>query len=78
MTFEQIVDQALEMVRRRGQVSYRMIKRQFHLDDDVLEDLKEEILYYYFVSCDSKRYPSIKQEDSHECACQSQHASRVG
>jgi len=45
MTFEEIVDQALEMVRRRGQVSYRMIKRQFDLDDDVLEDLKEEILY---------------------------------
>jgi hypothetical protein len=45
MTFEEIVDQAIEMVRRRGQVSYRMIKRQFDLDDDVLEDLKEEILY---------------------------------
>ena len=45
MKFEEIVDQAIEMVRRRGQVSYRMIKRQFHLDDDVLEDLKEEILY---------------------------------
>ena len=45
MTFEDIVDQALEMVRRRGQVSYRMIKRQFDLDDDVLEDLKEELLY---------------------------------
>ena len=45
MTFEDIVDQAIEMVRRRGQVSYRMIKRQFHLDDDVLEDLKEELLY---------------------------------
>ena len=45
MTFEEIVDQAIEMVRRRGQVSYRMIKRQFDLDDDVLEDLKEELLY---------------------------------
>ena len=45
MTFEEIVDQAIEMVRRRGQVSYRMIKRQFDLEDDVLDDLKEEILY---------------------------------
>jgi class 3 adenylate cyclase len=45
MTFEEIVDQAIEMVRRRGQVSYRMLKRQFALDDAGFEDLKDEILY---------------------------------
>jgi class 3 adenylate cyclase/predicted ATPase len=45
MTFEEIVDQAIEMVRRRGQVSYRMLKRQFDLDDASFEDLKDEILY---------------------------------
>ena len=45
MTFEEIVDQAIEMVRRRGQVSYRMLKRQFALDDTGFEDLKDEILY---------------------------------
>ena len=45
MTFEEIVDQAIDMVRRRGQVSYRMLKRQFALDDTGFEDLKDEILY---------------------------------
>ena len=45
MTFEEIVDQAIEMVRRRGQVSYRMLKRQFDLDEASFEDLKDEILY---------------------------------
>ncbi len=45
MTFEEIVDQAVEMVRRRGQVSYRMLQRQFDLDDDSLEDLKDELLF---------------------------------
>jgi class 3 adenylate cyclase len=45
MTFEEIVDQAIDMVRRRGQVSYRMLKRQFALDDAGFEDLKDEILY---------------------------------
>jgi class 3 adenylate cyclase len=45
MTFEEIVDQAIEMVRRRGQVSYRLLKRQFALDDASFEDLKDEILY---------------------------------
>src|SRR5215470_16250394 len=32
------------MLRRRGRVSYRALKVQFHLDDDLLEILKEEIV----------------------------------
>ncbi|MEE8303073.1 MAG: adenylate/guanylate cyclase domain-containing protein, partial [Candidatus Tectomicrobia bacterium] len=45
MTFEEIVDQTLDMVRRRGRMSYRMLKRQFDLDDETLDDLVEELLY---------------------------------
>jgi class 3 adenylate cyclase len=45
MTFEEIVDQVIEMVRRRGQVSYRMLKRYFDFDDETLEDLKDELLF---------------------------------
>jgi hypothetical protein len=45
MTFEEIVDQALAMLQRRGRVTYRMLKRQFNLDDDTFEDLKDELLY---------------------------------
>jgi len=44
MTFEEIVDQALAMLERRGRVAYRTLKRQFQLDDDALEDLKIEII----------------------------------
>jgi class 3 adenylate cyclase len=44
MTFEEIVDQALAMLQRRGRVTYRALKRQFQLDDDALEDLKAEII----------------------------------
>ncbi len=44
MTFEEILDQALAMLQRRGRVTYRALKRQFHLDDDALEDLKAEII----------------------------------
>jgi hypothetical protein len=40
MTFEEIVDRALAMLQRRGRVAYRMLKRQFNLDDDALDDLK--------------------------------------
>src|SRR5262245_23795550 len=42
MNFEEILDHAIAMLQRRGRVTYRTLKRQFQLDDDVLEDLKEE------------------------------------
>src|SRR5512132_1989741 len=44
MTFEEILDQAIAMLQRRGRVSYRALKRQFDLDDAYLADLKAEII----------------------------------
>jgi class 3 adenylate cyclase/tetratricopeptide (TPR) repeat protein len=44
MTFEEIVDQAIAMLQRRGRVAYRTLKRQFQLDDEALDDLKTEII----------------------------------
>ena len=40
VTFEEVVDQAIAMLQRRGRVTYRMLKRQFQLDDAALEDLR--------------------------------------
>jgi class 3 adenylate cyclase len=45
MTFEEILDQALAMLQRRGRVTYRMLQRQFQLDDDTLADLLAELRY---------------------------------
>ncbi len=45
MTFEELLDQVIALLQRRGRVTYRTLKRQFQLDDDILEDLKEELLY---------------------------------
>ena len=45
MNFEEILDHAIAMLQRRGRVTYRTLKRQFQLDDEALEDLKEEIIY---------------------------------
>jgi class 3 adenylate cyclase/tetratricopeptide (TPR) repeat protein len=45
MTFEEMLDQAMAMLQRRGRVTYRALKLQFSLDDDHLEALKDEILY---------------------------------
>jgi hypothetical protein len=32
------------MLQRRGRVTYRLLKRQFDLDDRALEDLKLELI----------------------------------
>jgi class 3 adenylate cyclase/predicted ATPase len=44
MDFFVVVDQVIELLRRRGRVSYRALRVQFNLDDEVLEALKAEII----------------------------------
>jgi class 3 adenylate cyclase/tetratricopeptide (TPR) repeat protein len=44
MTFDEILTQVLELLRREGRVSYRALKRRFDLDEDYLEDVKAEII----------------------------------
>ena len=44
MKFSEMVDQAVEFLRRRERVSYRALKREFDLDDESLEDLKAELI----------------------------------
>ena len=44
MTFAEVVDQAMAMLQRRGRVTYRLLKRQFTLEDEALEDLKLELI----------------------------------
>src|SRR5262249_22282319 len=45
MTFEEILDQAIAMLQRRGRVTYRMLRLQFQLDEEQLEALKDELLF---------------------------------
>jgi class 3 adenylate cyclase/tetratricopeptide (TPR) repeat protein len=44
MDFYTVLDQVLALLRQRGRVSYRALKRQFDLDDAYLDDLKIEII----------------------------------
>jgi predicted ATPase/class 3 adenylate cyclase len=44
MTFEELLDQAIALLQRRGRLTYRALKRQFDLDDAYLEDLKTELI----------------------------------
>ena len=47
MEFYDVLDQVLTLLQRRGRVTYNALKLQFHLDDDQLAVLKDEILYAY-------------------------------
>jgi class 3 adenylate cyclase len=44
MDFYAVLDQVVALLRSRGRVSYRALKRQFDLDDTYLDDLKVEII----------------------------------
>jgi hypothetical protein len=45
VTFEEMLDQAMAMLQRRGRVTYQTLKLQFQLDEERLETLKDAILY---------------------------------
>src|SRR5215472_8029305 len=55
MTFDEILAQIIDLLKRQGRVSYRAIKRRFDIDDAYIEDLKEEILYVHPVIDDAGR-----------------------
>jgi len=44
VTFEEVLDQAIALLQRRGRLTYRTLKRQFQLDDAALEDLTVELI----------------------------------
>ena len=47
MTFEEILDQAIAMLQRRGRLTYSTLKRQFQRDAAYLEDLKTELILLF-------------------------------
>jgi class 3 adenylate cyclase len=54
VTFDEVLEQALEMLRRRGRVSYRALQVQFQLDDTLLEILKDEIVEVHQLARDQE------------------------
>jgi len=47
MTFDEILEQIITLLKRQGRVSYRALKMRFDLDDEYLDVLKEELLYVH-------------------------------
>src|SRR6266571_7453734 len=44
MTFDDVLEQVVTLLKRQGRVSYRALKRRFDLDDDYIEDVKIELI----------------------------------
>jgi hypothetical protein len=44
MKFSAMVGQVLDLLQRQGRVSYRMLKREFDLEDDVFADLTADCI----------------------------------
>ena len=45
MTFGEMLEQVITLLKRQGRVSYSALKRRFDLGDDYLKDLKDELLH---------------------------------
>src|SRR4029434_6412147 len=69
MDFYEVVGQVLALLQRHGRVSYRALKRQFGIDDDFIEDLKEELLY---------THASAVQADGQDFTCTGATEERQG
>jgi hypothetical protein len=54
MTLKEVLAQVIDWLQENQRISYRALKRQFDLDDDYLEDLKEELLYSHPVIDDGR------------------------
>src|SRR5215467_1347621 len=52
MTFDEMLEQVITLLQRQGRVSYRALKRRFAIDDDYIEDLKEEIIHAQRIATD--------------------------
>jgi class 3 adenylate cyclase/predicted ATPase len=44
MTFDELLAHVIELLQRQGRVSYGALKRRFELDEEYLQDLKDELI----------------------------------
>ena len=43
-TFDEVLEQTVAILQLQGRVSYGALKRKFALDDEYLQDLKDELI----------------------------------
>jgi class 3 adenylate cyclase/predicted ATPase len=71
MTFDEVLAQVLELLQREKRVSYRALKRRFALDDEYLEDLKDELIKAKRLAMDEEGSVLVWIGDTQTVAAQS-------
>ena len=66
MTFDDVLSQIADLLRREKRVSYRGLKRRFSIDDAYLEDVKEELIGAKRVAADEEGRFLILAADSND------------
>ena len=69
MNFEEILDQAIVLLQRRGHVSYRTLKLQFTLDNEALQALKEELIEVHHLAVDQDGRMVVWDGETAEVVC---------
>ena len=54
MTFQDVLAQAIDWLQRDQRITYRALKRQFDLDDEYLDDLRDELIEAKQIAKDEK------------------------
>jgi class 3 adenylate cyclase/tetratricopeptide (TPR) repeat protein len=54
LDYDAVLLQVLELLQREKRLSYRVLKRRFGLDDNDLEDLKEDLIYAKHLAVDEE------------------------
>jgi class 3 adenylate cyclase/tetratricopeptide (TPR) repeat protein len=52
MDLYDVLDQIVDLLQQRKRLTYRLLKRQFSLDDKTLDDLKDELIYAQRIAFD--------------------------
>ena len=76
MDFVAVVDQVIALLRQRGRVTYRTLKRQFQLDDAALEELKDELIKGQRLAVDEDGDVLVWTGDTASLPCPGTRASR--
>jgi class 3 adenylate cyclase len=54
MDYDAVLEQAIALLQREQRLSYRVLKRRLQLDDETLEDLKEDLIYAKHLAIDEE------------------------
>ncbi len=66
MDYDELVAKVVELLQREKRVPYRALKCRFGLDDDYIEDLKDELIYAKKLTLDEDTRVLVWVEDSGE------------